>query len=647
MTARSDFRHDIQFLRGVAVLLVVLFHAFDESGWHGFLGVDVFFVISGFLVTSMIVRELDSDSFSLGTFYFRRIKRIVPAAFSTLIVTTLVAYWILTSYEWDDYPRQLIACILFSANLLLSRRDGYFGPDPQTEPLRHFWSLAVEEQFYLVIPLVLMVLPRHWRLYFIAVVAAASLLLCAIGATVEPILVFYNLPTRAWELLAGALCSFAAGKARFTPSGWACWLALGAIIGVSLFGLDSVHPRGDAMIVVGATCLILFAREDWLPRNRLVVPIVKVGDWSYSLYLVHWPILSFVHLASGRQPTGFVLAGALALSLIVAWLQFRFVELPFWRRWPMRDRRRWAILAAMAASLVVLPLPAAVSVLAGAGRRQAAEIAPRNGLPGCASQANTGLLPDRCRTGTRPMVALWGDSFALHLVDGILADPALKDQLIQFTSRGCPPVLGFSPVWRGTDVVDPAKCIRYNDRALSALATGSERVVVISSPFGAVLGDDGRKVMRGGRLIRWTPALADGFTEGVKRLRAAGKQVVIVGPTPSDDTDMARCNVQVREGLLRLGSRNCRVHLDALTPTYVQAAAALSTITRQTGSWLLMPADALCSKASCLTKVGPKLVYRDKGHLTEFGSIYVVSHLGLNVLLRKLVSDPNAHPPTS
>src|SRR5580765_6699505 len=121
MTARSDFRHDIQFLRGVAVLLVVLFHAFDESGWHGFLGVDVFFVISGFLVTSMIVRELDSDSFSLGTFYFRRIKRIVPAAFSTLIVTTLAAYWILTSYEWDDYPRQLIACILFSANLLLSR----------------------------------------------------------------------------------------------------------------------------------------------------------------------------------------------------------------------------------------------------------------------------------------------------------------------------------------------------------------------------------------------------------------------------------------------------------------------------------------------------------------------------------------------
>jgi peptidoglycan/LPS O-acetylase OafA/YrhL len=645
VTARKDFRYDIQFLRGIAVLLVVLFHAFESNVPKGFLGVDVFFVISGFLVTSMIVRELDTGRFTLRSFYFRRIRRIVPAVVSTLIATTVAAYWVLTSAEWDEYLRQLGACILFSANLLQSRRHGYFAPDPQGEPLRHFWSLAVEEQYYLIIPVVLMLVPSRWRLRFLFAAAGLSFLLCVIGSTHAPVLTFYNLPTRAWQLLAGALCSAPAVRQRFPMPAWAGWLALAAIPMVALTGFDSPHPRGDATLIVIATCAILLTRDDWLARNPATHAVAKIGDWSYSLYLVHWPILSFVFLAAGRRPPFLVIAAAILLSLVVAAIQYRFVELRFWRKWPIGDHRRWWQLAAMGASLIVLIIQPTFSVLAGEGRAQGAELQPRRGLPGCERQAKTGPQPDLCRTGGRPIIAVWGDSYANHLMDGILADPVLKDKLVQITSAGCAPVLGYSPLWPRNNFGDTAACISFSDEAVSYLEKGTERIVVMSSPFAGVLGDDGGKIYRNGKVISWSPQLEEGLIRGIARLRRAGKAVVIVGPTPREDYDVARCNLQVNEGLLRLGQHDCRIHAAALNPVYRQVATVLPAIARQTGSWLLMPADVLCREGTCMSMIGSRLLYRDTGHLTQFGSVYVVSHLRLNALLRRLADNPALPPP--
>jgi hypothetical protein len=161
--------------------------------------------------------------------------------------------------------------------------------------------------------------------------------------------------------------------------------------------------------------------------------------------------------------------------------------------------------------------------------------------------------------------------------------------------------------------------------------------VVVSSPFEGVLVDDGRKILRDGEIGPWTPEFAEGLLRAIRILRRAGKEVIIIGSPPQAGFDVARCHIQVSEGLMRLGTRDCRVRVATLEETYRKVAQALPSIARATGSRLLMPADVLCEKGTCTTKIGDKLLYRDKGHLTEYGSIYVVSRMGLNPLLRRLM----------
>ena len=173
-------RHDIQFLRGIAVLVVVLYHAKVLPVRGGFLGVDVFFVISGFLITKIILRDLDNGTFFFKQFYIRRAKRLLPAAYSTLIFTTLLGYAFLTRTQWNDYIDQLIGAVTFTANLVLPFQTGYFEASGESKPLLHIWSLSLEEQYYFFMPLFLFCLPKRWRGWFLSASIIASFLLCFI-----------------------------------------------------------------------------------------------------------------------------------------------------------------------------------------------------------------------------------------------------------------------------------------------------------------------------------------------------------------------------------------------------------------------------------------------------------------------------------
>lgn len=295
---RSLVRNDIQFLRGFAVLAVLFYHADIVPVLGGYLGVDIFFVISGYLITSIILRDIDNGTFSFSGFYLRRAKRLLPAAYSTLIFATLLSYAFLTAPQWDDYIKQLIGTVTFTANLILPFQTGYFESAAQGKPLLHAWSLSVEEQYYLAIPLLLCLTPSKWRGWALLVGAIISLIACLAFISVpftywrlptidSKMMGFFSLPTRAWEMLVGSLLAWKSRKSILSIPRKYKFAALFLVIVVTCFPIDSIHPRGDAVLVVIATAILLAGEKDWLPTNKVTRAMAKVGDFSYSLYLVH------------------------------------------------------------------------------------------------------------------------------------------------------------------------------------------------------------------------------------------------------------------------------------------------------------------------------------------------------------------------
>lgn len=331
-------RRDIDGLRALAVLPVVLFHFGFTTFSGGFVGVDVFFVISGFLITSILFREITVQRFSFLDFWGRRARRILPALTLVVVVTLALGWLLLTAKDLSDLGRTIRYQSLFISNILFMREDGYFEPASDLKPLLHTWSLAVEEQYYIFFPLMMVLLMRyvrHWRWMLFAV------LLVSFGLNIvyierRPEFAFFSLPTRAWELLCGAMLAVLPA-AKHAPRLWVrqtVGLAGLAAVLLAVFTFDktTVFPGWAALLpVLGTTALIWSgARGPTLAGQLLSLrPMVWIGLLSYSLYLWHWPIYVYANAISidGIQPLEAV--GWIALAVALAWLSLRYVELPF------------------------------------------------------------------------------------------------------------------------------------------------------------------------------------------------------------------------------------------------------------------------------------------------------------------------------
>jgi peptidoglycan/LPS O-acetylase OafA/YrhL len=368
----ATFRPDIEGLRGIAVLLVVLFHAgLPVSG--GFVGVDVFFVISGFLITGLLLREHSrSGRVSYARFYARRVRRILPAAAAVLIVTLAAAYALVGPLDRPEVMADGASAALSVANVRFALAAGdYFTTITQPSPFLHFWSLAVEEQFYLVWPAVLFLIARGGRrsvpLMLLAVLAAsfaANVWLTASATNWA----FYSLPGRAWQLAAGGLLALAAGSLERIPRivlALAGWLAAAGLVASALLLSASLPYPGLLAVAPTACAAILIATGvgAWGPRVLLATPPVRfVGRISYSLYLWHWPILILPAIALGMP---LVLAPRLALagaSVVVAWASWRFIEEPFRRGRLALARPRLVLPAGVAAIVAVVVLAGALNI---------------------------------------------------------------------------------------------------------------------------------------------------------------------------------------------------------------------------------------------------------------------------------------------
>ena len=345
-TAHSTkYRPDVDGLRALAVLPVILFHAgLGCSG--GFVGVDVFFVISGYLISTLILKELRDGNFSLITFWERRIRRILPAMAAVVFATIVAAWFLYLPRDFKQVGESVISQVMLISNIFFWRNTGYFAAGSDTKPLLHTWSLAVEEQFYLLFPLFLMLLARCQKLSLtktIVCLAAGSFTLSVIGTYTHPPATFYLLPMRAWELLMGAWLAATRGRlsagelARETAG----WLGVGLVcFAIFFYDRDTRFPGLAAVPPCLGAALIIFSSETKLScvgRILAIKPVVFIGLISYSLYLWHWPLLVFSKYQAREQSVG-LRAALLAASIALASLSWRYVETPIRKRWILQKR---------------------------------------------------------------------------------------------------------------------------------------------------------------------------------------------------------------------------------------------------------------------------------------------------------------------
>ena len=338
MVKTLKHRAEIDGLRALAVLPVILFHAGFELFSGGFVGVDVFFVISGYLITTILIEDIENQRFSIADFYERRARRILPALFFVMLVCIPFAWmWMLPS-QMKDFSQSLVAVSLFASNILFWRESGYFAAAAEEKPLLHTWSLAVEEQYYVLFPLFLMFawhFGRNRVFWMIVVMATISLLLSEWGWRNKPTPNFYLAPTRAWELFAGSIAAFVVQKQGVQKNDLLALTGLVAIV-FSIFFYDDATPFPSiyALVpVLGVVLLVLYAHKDTFAAKLLGRrSFVGIGLISYSAYLWHQPLFAFARIRTIEPPSLLLMSLLSLTSLVLAYFSWRYVERPFRNR---------------------------------------------------------------------------------------------------------------------------------------------------------------------------------------------------------------------------------------------------------------------------------------------------------------------------
>ncbi len=628
-------RADIQVLRGVAVLAVLLFHAGLLPA--GYLGVDLFFALSGFLMTRIIAAGIEAGDFRLGAFYARRAARLLPAALVTLAVTTALAPFLLTPTAYSAFRADLFGALTFSANIVLWLQTDYFAAAAETKPLLHTWSLAVEEQFYLIWPLALMLLPRRvWPAAVVAGIAASLALATALGEGLVNMpmsqkrmeaAAFFLLPSRAFELLIGAGAALALG--RWGPLALPRPLAMllgGGILALLFVPLGGPHPGLAALAICLLTALACVSPGAIAPPRLALRPLARIGDWSYSIYLVHWPLIAYANAAFLGETPLWVRVSLIAAAVPLGALQWRLVEEPLRHGWRFRPGLWGVRLAGATVGCAVF----GAAVIAPLERSYPQRPAPNVGLARVCDQRGARFVDlEACRTRTRPRVALLGDSYAMQWANALAADEARFGGLVQITKSGCAPTVTLAPP-DGAAPPDARECAAFmTDAAARIGASAHIEVVVLSSSWS--------------RSMRAAGAAAEPEAEGddaqhiahtiagvVDTLKLAGKRVLLLAPAPSTGRDVASCNARAQGGVpLLAAAAECTISLSDASRRDGPVHSALLNVAEASEIPVLWPAEGLCRGDLCRTKLGEVTLYADRSHLTVDGALTVARSLQL------------------
>jgi peptidoglycan/LPS O-acetylase OafA/YrhL len=436
------YRADIDGLRAIAVLAVLFFHTNVPGFSGGFVGVDVFFVISGYLITTIILKEIKAENFSIARFYERRIRRIFPALFPVIAFVLAVGAYLFDANAFKYLGQSIAATTLFSSNVLFWSESGYFDAPSLQKPLLHTWSLAVEEQFYIFFPLALMAIHRYLKgkyLLWVMIAFIISLAASIYGVTHNPTATFYLVPTRAWELMVGSILALDAlpdltnnrQRNAFTSSGL-------ALILFSIFAYTEATPfPGIAALapVLGSGFIIYSGRRGAHQAQQLLTarPVVFIGLISYSLYLWHWPLVAFTKYLLFRPFTGIDSAAIIFASLLLASFSWKFIEQPFRGKQMLLPERKRLFIFAGGVMVVAVGVGRVIHLQNGMAWRYPLEIMITNKakndslmleLRSKLAKAsmkidNDAALPIIGDKNTQPVFALVGDSHAIALIPAI------------------------------------------------------------------------------------------------------------------------------------------------------------------------------------------------------------------------------------
>ena len=505
------YRPDIDGLRAIAVVPVMLFHGGLKWVSGGFVGVDVFFVISGFLITSIIASEVYQKEFSIVRFYERRIRRIFPALFAIIALSFFAAFLFFMPLDFRRFGESAVAITLFGSNFLFWHQAGYFDADAYLKPMLHTWSLAVEEQFYLFFPIFLVLIFNAFKRIPIGIIVAcliASLFWSILDVRVDPVGAFYLPAGRAWELLIGALLALYLPRPfesrAFNEILGLLGLSL-VLLAIFLYSPTTPFPGAAALIPCVGAALIVYSGETQATLVAKVLsmrPMVFLGLISYSLYLLHWPLLVFARYIAGNELNTLGTMLILLASVALAALSWRCVELPFRRRGTLIDRRRLFV-SAGAAMLISLTCGIIAYQSNGLPQRLPADVAKlamgafdtNLGRSQCDRKSPEDIQAGRICTIGFPEAAditfaVLGDSFAIAILPAIQASAfgAHKKGAV-LTRGGCYPLVGIYQADKSCDDYLTASLNFINVHAdiEQVILAGRWTSAVEGSRFGAIM----------------------------------------------------------------------------------------------------------------------------------------------------------------
>lgn len=631
-----NYRPDIDGLRTLAVVPVILFHAGATWLPGGFVGVDIFFVISGYLISSIILRESAADEFSFLRFYERRLRRIIPALLVVLIVTVAVFQVIALPDQAQQTGESGVAALLSLSNFYFWRTSGYFAPASEFMPLLHTWSLAVEEQFYLLFPVVVLLilkfrLPVKW-VFVVGTIAAFAFGYWLSGA--KPSVAYYLLPARAWELAIGAVLAVGvvpavrgAAMQELVPA-----FGVGLII-FSIFYIrsDMVFPGWVALMPCLGTAMVIHAGgQSWMAQRVLAArPVVFVGLLSYSLYLWHWPVLTALRVRTASAHLDLPVAvSAIVVTFLLAWASWRYVERPFRNKRDMSNRRMLGVLGAGSALVAGI---AAVSISTGGFSGRLSERASAL-LAGAFDNEHFQFCPEgsfenACQFGLNEesvRLVVIGDSHTpmLHRPMGTIAK-RMGGRGVLWWHSACPLLDG---AWRKNDGFRDV-CFAFKEQAFSELQAflNIDTVILVGNWAGQLslatdpvshffVDYESRDTSRAESL----QAFERSMSRTLAKINDLDVNVIIIGPSPGAGFDVPRALALAD---LNGIDRSATVATSSVREVQMQVDVLIRSVTNGFENVSYVPIwDVFCPLESCSITIGNTPLYSDSGHLSGLGA---------------------------
>lgn len=659
------YRREIDGLRAVAVVPVVLFHAGFSLFSGGYVGVDVFFVISGYLITTILLSELHAGKFSIVKFYERRARRLLPALFLVMACCLPFAWLWLLPEDMVDFGQSLMSVVGFVSNLLFWREEtGYFNTAAELKPLLHTWSLAVEEQFYLLFPLALMLLwklPRLGLFALLALVSVISLGIAEWGAHNQQAAAWFLLPTRAWELGIGALAAMHLRSKPLDPQAGGGFNQLMSLAGIgmiawAIFFFDDNTPFPGVwglLPVVGTALVILFATPATLGGKLLGTRVlVGIGLVSYSAYLWHQPLLAFARQRNIVELDLAVVWSLILATFVLAWLSWRYVETPFRHAATVSKKQVFAFSGAgMMAFFALGSVAWAANGFDGRVQGELAQsLLEASRQVGWSEQCWEELIEqssvkNACIMGMQkenPDFALVGDSHAGSLVQ-ILAEYSKRKSLtgVDLTLRSCPIIISSVSV----DDVERGKCPEVsNSFRNSAVAGRLPSVLVLSSRWTLYLERQRANNHQGGKepgeevlftssktdKLGYAEALSRDYVESINFLLAHGYKILLIYPVPEMGWNVPNYMIKKLHIHSDLMPQDASISHEVFQQRNARAYAALDAIGEHENLVRIYPEKLFCDTfidGRCAAHVEGKSLYSDDDHLSKYGAELVLEKI--------------------